>query len=144
MRTWGMIAGILLAVSCWPGSAQTVAPAATNGPAAAKSKLIAGTYNLAAVNGKLVPATVAHEGANLQIQSGSFTITADGNCISKMTFVPPTGKEATVETRATYTLQGRELNELKMQWQGAGQTTGSVHSNTFTMENEGMILTYKK
>ena len=93
------------------------------------------------VNGKKVPATVSHEGTDLQIRSGSFTISADGTCSSKMTFVPPSGTEATVDAKATYTREGPKLN---MQWQGAGKTTGTVEGNTFTMENEGMVFVYRK
>jgi hypothetical protein len=31
-----------------------------------------------------------------------------------------------------------------MKWQGAGMTTGTIAGNTFTMNNEGMELVYKK
>lgn len=118
--------------------------AARNNAAVAKNKEVAGVYTLVTVNGKKLPATVSHEGSALQVRSGSFTINADGRCSSKMTFLPPSGREATVETTATYSLQGRELNTLKMQWQGAGQTTGTIEGNTFTMENEGMVFAYRK
>jgi hypothetical protein len=50
----------------------------------------------------------------------------------------------TVDTTATCRLGGQKLNMLKMQWQGAGQTTGTVEGNTFTMENEVMVFAYKK
>jgi hypothetical protein len=118
--------------------------AARNKTAAAKSKEVAGVYTLVTVNGKKVPATFDHDGSALEVRSGSFTITADGKCSSKMTFVPPSGREATVETTATYTLVGRNLNMLSMEWEGAGNTTGTIEGNTFTMENEGMVFAYKK
>ncbi len=109
---------------------------------AAKNKVeVSGVYTLATVNGEKLPAKVSHEGANLEIRSGTFTITADGKCTSKMTFVPPTGKEVTLERTATYTREGAKLN---MQWQGAGRTAGTVAGNTFMMENEGMVFAYKK
>ena len=115
--------------------------AARNKAAAAKSKDVAGVYSLVTVDGKKVPATVSHEGTDLQIRSGSFTINADGTCSSKMTFVPPSGTEATVDAKATFTWEGPKLS---MQWQGAGRTTGTVEGSTFTMENEGMVFAYRK
>ena len=96
-------------------------------------------YALVSVNGKPVPASVAHQGATLQVRSGAFTINADGTCVSKMIFVPPSGTEATREVRATYTKDG---SKLTMQWNGAGKTVGTIDGNTFTMENEGMALVY--
>ena len=100
-----------------------------------------GVYSLVSVNGNKVPASVSHEGATLQVRSGSFTIKADGTCGTKTVFVPPSGQEATREVNATYT---REGSKLTMQWQGAGTTTGTIEGNSFTMDNEGMVLVYKK
>jgi len=107
----------------------------------ANEKDVLGVYSLVTVDGKKVPATVSHEGNTLQIRSGSFTISADGKCTSKLTFVPPSGAESTMEVKATSTREGAKL---KMQWTGAGMTTGTVEGNTFTMENEGMVFVYKK
>jgi len=101
----------------------------------------AGVYALVSVNGKQLPASLDHEGATLQVRSGAFTIIADGTCSSKMVFVPPSGAEATREVSATYTKDG---SKLTMKWKGAGTTTGTIQGNTFTMENEGMLLVYKK
>ena len=100
-----------------------------------------GVYTLVSVNGEAVPAGLAHEGATLQIRSGSFTIRADGTCTSRMTFVPPSGPEVTRDVNATYTRDG---TTLRMQWEGAGTTVGTVEGNTFTMNNEGMLLVYRK
>ena len=72
---------------------------------------------------------------------GAVVINADGTCVSKMIFVPPSGTEATREVRATYTKDG---SKLTMQWKGAGKTVGTIDGNTFTMENEGMALVYRK
>jgi hypothetical protein len=102
---------------------------------------VSGVYTLVTVNGMKLPATVSHESAGLQIRAGSFTIRADGQCISRMTFVPPSGQETTLERNATYT---REGGKLTMQWQGAGRTIGTVEGNTFTMENESMVFAFKK
>ncbi len=102
---------------------------------------IAGVYALVSVNGTKVPMTLEHEGAKLVIRSGAFTINADGTCVSKMVFVPPPGQEVTREVKATYTRQG---SKLTMQWEGAGITEGAVEGDTFTMNNEGMVLAYRK
>ena len=118
--------------------------ATRNKAAATKSRELAGVYTLVTVSGKKVPATFDHDGSAVQIRSGSFTIGADGRCSSKMIFVPPSGAVSTVETTATYSLVGQNLNVLNMQWQGAGNTTGTIKGNTFTMENEGMVFSYEK
>src|SRR5438045_3576081 len=62
-----------------------------------------GIYTLVSVNATKVPATVSHEGAQLRVLSGTFTINSDGTCGSKMIFVPPSGTESTREVKATYT-----------------------------------------
>lgn len=73
----------------------------------------AGLYALVSVNGNQVPASVSHEGATLQVVSGTFTINADWTCNSKMIFLPPSGTESTREVSATYTKEG---STLTMQW----------------------------
>jgi hypothetical protein len=100
-----------------------------------------GVYTLVSVNGSKLPATVSHDGAQLQVRAGAFTIAADGTCGSKVVFVPPSGVEATREVKASYTRNG---SKLTMHWQGAGMTTGSIENNTFTMDNEGMTFAYRK
>ena len=112
--------------------------------AAEKMKEFAAVYTLVKVNGKKLPAAVQHEGASLEIRSGRFTIGPDGRCRSRMVFVPPSRKEASVETAASYTLGGPDLHRLDMQWEGAGSTDGTVNGDTFTMENEGMLFEYSK
>jgi hypothetical protein len=97
-----------------------------------------GTYALVTVDGKPVPCTVQHEGHSMTIQSGGFVINADGTCGSKMTLA---GRDAAIEVKATYTQEGAKLT---MKWQGAGMTIGTVEGDTFTMNNEGMVLAYRK
>ena len=126
--------GVLLAVG-WSLSA--CKPAVKVAPGASAT----GVYALVEVNGNKVPARISHEGVAVEVRSGSFTINADGTCASKTCFVPPTGAEVTREVSATYTREGSRLN---MKWQGAGQTTGTLEDNTFTMNNEGMVFVYKK
>jgi hypothetical protein len=100
-----------------------------------------GVYALISVNAMKVPASVTHEGAKLQVRSGTFTINADGTCDSKIVFVPPSGIESTRKVKATYTQEG---TKLRMKWEGAGITTGTIHGDTFTMNNEGMVFAYQK
>jgi hypothetical protein len=100
-----------------------------------------GVYTLVSVNGTRVPGSISHDGTPLQVRSGTFTLNADGSCSTKTVFVPPSGTEATREVTATYTKEGAKLT---MQWKGAGTTTGTVESNTFTMNNEGMVFVYRK
>ena len=100
-----------------------------------------GVYELVTVNGNKVPASVSHDGATLQVRSGTFTINADGTCGTKTVFVPPNGSEMTREVSATYKQDG---SKLTMQWKGAGTTVGTIEGKSFTMNNEGMVLVYTK
>jgi hypothetical protein len=97
-----------------------------------------GTYTLVSVDGNKVPCTVQHDGRALPVKSGSFVINADGTCRSQMFL---TGRDTPIEVKATYTRDG---SKLTMKWQGAGMTIGNVERNTFTMNNEGMVLAYQK
>ncbi len=101
----------------------------------------AGAYTLVSVDGKQVPCEVEHQGHSLRVSSGSFDIDAGGTCTSKVVFAPPSGKEVTRVVKATYTQQGAKLT---MRWERAGMTGGTVESNTFTMNNEGMLFQYRK
>lgn len=102
---------------------------------------IAGHYVLTKVDGQPVPCTVKHDGHTLTIHSGSMDIRSDGTCLSRMVFTPPKGQEVTREVTADYKRNG---STLIMRWKGAGLTRGSVKQDTFTMNNEGMLLAYRK
>jgi hypothetical protein len=120
-----MVAGV--------GCRQTVeAPADSNA---------AGTYTLVSVDGNKVPCPLTHEGHAMTVQSGVFIINGDETCSSKVTFAVESGEELSREVKATYTKEG---STLTMKWQGAGMTTGNVAEDTFTMNNEGMIFSYRK
>jgi hypothetical protein len=127
--------------SCFVVVAGLVLSACQNQPTTANAADPAGVYGLISVNGKPVPASVSHEGATLQVRSGTFTINADGTCGTKTVFVPPSGTEIARQVSATYTKDG---SKLTMQWKGAGKTVGTVQGNTFTMDNEGMVFVYRK
>ena len=100
-----------------------------------------GVYALVSVDGKSLPCSLTHEGAVPTIKSGVFTIKADSNCSSQITFSVPTRGDMSREVKATYTRQGTQIT---MQWEGAGMTMGNVSGNTFTMTNEGMVFAYRK
>jgi hypothetical protein len=110
-------------------------------PASQKAPDITGTYTLVTVNGDKVPATITHDDVNITIRSGSFVINADGNCVSRMVILAPNGQEVTREVAGTYTRDGAKLT---IQWQGAGVTEGAADGKTFTMDNVGMVLSFRK
>jgi len=123
----------LLAVMVWTGCNPKAKVAADISPV--------GSFDLVSVDGHKVPYTVQHEGSSLTVKAGIFIINADGTCSSKVVFSPPSGDEASREVKATYIRQGPTLT---MKWEGAGTTTGTVEGDTFTMNNEGMIFTYRR
>ena len=123
----------LLAVLAWTGCNPK--------PEAAAGICPVGSFALVSVDGNKVPYTVQHGRSPLTIKSGTFVIGADGTCISKIVFSPPSGREASREVKATYTRQGPTLT---MKWEGAGTTTGTIEGDTFTMNNEGMTFSYRK
>jgi hypothetical protein len=114
----------------WAQDKKGTAPATNSNPV--------GTYALVTVDGNKVPCTVQHEGHAMAISSGKFVINSDGTCASKMVLA---GREAPIEVKANYTRDGAKLN---MKWVGAGTTVGTVAGDTFTMNNEGMVLVYRK
>lgn len=101
----------------------------------------AGVYALVSVDGKTVPCTIQHGQQAMLIESGSFTITTNNQCLSRMTVT--LGKQTNIvcDTKATYTIKGATLD---MRWQNGGRTQGEVAGNTFTMGNEGMTFVYRK
>ena len=100
-----------------------------------------GDYTLVSIDGRNVPCNLTHEGAAMIVKSGSFTINADGTCRSFTTFAVPPHPDVHREVKATYTQNGVAL---VMRWQGAGLTQGQINGNEFTMNNEGMLFSYRK
>lgn len=98
----------------------------------------AGVYALVTVDGIGVPATFSHSGHDIMVHSGSFTINTDGTCSSAIVHGP---QKSTRQTKATYTQAG---STLTMKWKGAGWTKGTIEGDIFSMNNEGMIFSYKK
>ena len=131
----GMVSGVLLiATAAWIGCGG-------KHQATAEDRNPVGVYQLISVNGSTVPTKISHDRVQLEIRAGTFTFDPEGKCRSKMVFVPPGGREATREVNATYTRDG---SELTMRWEGAGLTRGRLQGDTFTMNNEGMALAYRK
>jgi hypothetical protein len=124
---------------CWILSAVLAVTACRN--KALTDAEIAGVYVLVSVDGKRVPASVSHHGTDLEVRSGTFTLSGDGACSAETVFVPPSGREVTRVVSAVYTRDGSRLD---MKWKGAGRTAGTIEDGTFTMNNEGMVFVYKK
>ncbi len=101
----------------------------------------AGTYTLASVDGKPLPCTIQHEGQSPTIRSGTFVFNSDGTCVSSIAFSIPSGGDASRQVKAAFTRSG---STLTMRWEGAGVTTGTIDGDMFTMNNEGMVLAYRK
>lgn len=126
----GLLAFLILCALA-RGHAQTADKAATSP---------VGVYTLVSVDGKHVPCTINHDGRAMNVQSGTFTISTNGQITSVMT-ISVGDKKRSIETRASYTEKGTELT---MKWQNAGMTKGRVADKTFTMTNEGMAYVYRK
>ncbi|MBW8001562.1 MAG: hypothetical protein FVQ80_06020 [Planctomycetes bacterium] len=118
-----------------------LAGCATTGPTETVVTGPAGVYTLVTVDGEEVPATVSHGDKEAMVLSGRFTINGDGTCLNKMVVISSTGRKITRELAATYTQDGSRLN---IQWAGGGETEGTIDGDTFTMENEGMVFSYKR
>ena len=123
------IALLLIFTGCKNDSSSTINPN------------ISGVYTLITIDDKTVPCELSHEGQPMAIKSGTFTFTPDGLCRSRMLFSVGSRKDMDLERKASYTTLGTDLT---MEWEGAGITKGSIHDNTFTMTNEGMVLCYRK
>ncbi len=100
-----------------------------------------GTYTLVTLNGNKLPYTPPHEGGAPQVQSGSITLNAEGTFTSAISYRLPDGKVASRDFSGTYT---RDVSRFSLQWKGAGTTTATLESNTFTMDNEGVLFAYRK
>ena len=101
----------------------------------------AGAYTLVSVDGKHVPCIINHDGTTMNVQSGAFTISTNGQITSVMTVSVGDRKNVRVERTATYTMKE---SELTMKWQNAGTTKGRIAGQTFTMTNEGMAYVYRR
>jgi hypothetical protein len=71
---------------------------------------LAGTYPLVAVDGKELPAVVAHGDHKVEVHAGLFVIRSDGTCSSQTVFGPPSGSTQTREVEATHTRKGSRLH----------------------------------
>ena len=100
-----------------------------------------GLYSLVTVDGSKLPTTISHGNVEVEVRSGTFTINTDGTCNSRTIFGPPSEKDVTREVSATFAQNG---STLTMQWKGAGRTSGTIKGDSFTMDNEGTIFSYKR
>ncbi|MEX0330738.1 MAG: hypothetical protein AB3N64_04880 [Puniceicoccaceae bacterium] len=102
---------------------------------------ITGTFRLVEVDGKTMPAELAHGGVSMVVLEGKLVFSEGGNCDSLTVFKPLSGEEIIREVKATFTQDGETLT---MNWIGAGVTVGTIDGQTFSMNNEGMIFVYEK
>ena len=100
-----------------------------------------GTYTLVTVDGNKVPYTPVPEGSGPQVQSGSFTLNADGSVTHATNFGQVDGKELSHDSSGTYTLDD---SRLSFQWKGGGTTTATLDGNTLTLDWEGVIFVYRR
>jgi hypothetical protein len=128
---WGLL--LSLTVMVWAGCKQDVNVAADTNAV--------GIYTLASIDGNKLPYTAKHQGDSPTFKSGTFTINSDGTCGKKWNFSFPSVGDCSRELTATYTRQG---SKLAMRWKGAGMATGTVEGDTFTMNDEGLVLAYRK
>ncbi len=128
--TWLISISVILAAGCTTGSVNHQAT----------SDDIAGTYTLKSVDGVRVPGRLSRLDG-MYVVSGQFIIKADGKVQSSTHFRPPTGDEITRVVNATFSRKG---DKLVMRWKGAGQTTGTIQDEIFTMDNKGMIFVYSR
>lgn len=102
---------------------------------------VSGTYTLTTVAGKPLPTTPPHEGGAPEVTSGSITLNADGSFVGAMSYRLPDGKAMNRDFTGSYQQAGARLT---LQWKGAGTTSATVETNTFTMNNEGVLFAYRK
>lgn len=102
---------------------------------------VSGTYTLTTVAGKSLPTTPPHKGGAPEVTSGSITLNADGSFVGAMSYRLPDGKTMNRDFTGSYQQAGARLT---LQWKGAGTTSGIVETNTFTMNNEGVLFAYRK
>ena len=82
-----------------------------------------GTYTLVTVNDNKVPYTPVPEGSAPQVQSGAFTLNADGSVTHATNFGQVDGKELAPVSSGTYTLDD---SRLSFQWKDGGTTTATL------------------
>ena len=81
------------------------------------------------------------EGSAPQVQSGAFTLNADGTVTHATNFGQVDGKELSHESSGTHTLDG---SRLSFKWKDGGTTTATLEGNTLTLNWDGGIFVYRK
>jgi len=77
----------------------------------------------------------------MTVKSGVFIINGDGHLQQQDNLFHAGAGRCQSRGQAAYTRQG---NKAHHEVGGAGTTMGNVESNTFTMDNEGMVFAYRK
>jgi hypothetical protein len=109
--------------------------------AAAQASAHTGTYTLVAIDGNELPYTPSHVGGAPEIRSSTLTVDSDGTFTATMTYGMPSGDVISRDFSGTYT---REGSIFSLQWTGAGRTSATLEGSTLTMDNEGMLFSYRK
>jgi len=100
-----------------------------------------GTYSLVSIDGNELPYTPSHAGGAPQVLSSTLTLNADGTFHMSMSYGTESGNPVSREFNGTYT---REDSSFRLQWEGAGVTTGTLEGDTLTIDNEGLLFAYRK
>jgi hypothetical protein len=109
-----------------------------------------GTYRLVSIDGHPVPyAPVdphgpAHASPGPEIVTGTIVLGADGTFRSTMAYrIERDGSIRAMEREFTGTWV-REGPGYRLDWDGAGQTPATLEGDTFTYDNVGMLLAYRR
>ena len=125
----------LCAVGLWLGGCKD-----TVGPTA-QATAHAGTYTLVTVDGHNLPYTPVPKDSGPQVQSGAFTLNADGSVIHATDFGQVDGKNLAHASNGTYSLDD---SRLSFKWKGGGATNATLEGKTLTLNWEGAVFVYRK
>ncbi len=108
----------------------------------AESSDFTGTYGLVSIDGHQVPYAPVHQGRLApKVVLGTLTLNRDGTFVSAMDYTLSSGDSMSRDFKGTYAGEGTDLT---LKWEGAGQTRVTIEESTLSMNNEGMLFTYKK
>lgn len=99
------------------------------------------TYDLVSIGGQNVPCQITHGQAKLNVISGVFRFGPGGECESSIEFLSANGQTFRKDVSGTYARYGEKVN---FRWKRAGRTEGRITDDVFTMNNEGIVFSYKQ
>jgi hypothetical protein len=114
----------------------------SSGPTTRTTAAEIGTYALASLDGRALPASIAEGGAQVEVISGTLTLGAGNSVGISTTFRPSPGAATqTREVSGTYRLQG---SSLTFSYTNGGGNTGTLNGDTLQMTNEGVAWLYRR